>query len=157
MDGKRITPEMLALVPELAEWGDTPIGIEEWIGGEGNYSLAIGYARLFWPRIVQFGEYVLLEKSADAEAVRAWEAQVQGDRRAIEAVLNHVHMIDVHPSVEENSESQLIELGRVMRDMLEAKLKWQFPDLRFAVVFDETPSLDPVDYEVTFWQARDED
>jgi hypothetical protein len=151
---KRITPEMIALVPELAEWGDTPIGIEEWIGAEGSYSVAIGYSRLFWPRIVRFGDYVLRENSADAEVIRVWEQQLPGDRRAIEAVLNHVHMIDVHPSAEENSEAQLIELGRVTRDMLEAKLKWQFPELQFEVVFDDTPGLDPVEYEVTFWQVR---
>lgn len=65
MKDKRITSDMIALVPALADWGDAEISIVDWVGYVGNFQLAIGYSQIFWPKIVKFGEYVLVEQSAD--------------------------------------------------------------------------------------------
>lgn len=156
MRQKAITPEMIALIPRLAEWGDTEISIADWVGEVGNFELAIGYSRVFWPRFVEFRGYVLVEEAADEDLVAMWEATTGGDKRAVEAVLNHIHMIDINggnPTASHN-ESQLIELGRTLRDIYSAKLAWQFPDRKFEVVFDDSAGLSAEEYEVTFWTVR---
>ncbi len=155
MQEKRITSEMIELVPDLATWGDTPIDIIDWVRGAGSYELAIGYSRIFWPRLVELGDYVLLETNAHPETVRVWEEHLSNDKRAIEAMLNHVHMVDLQGHGAYN-EAQMIDLGRTHREILQAKLAWQFPEKRFEVLFDETPGQAPEDYQVTFWQVRDE-
>jgi hypothetical protein len=155
MEESRITPEMIALVPDLKNWGDSPIDIEDWIGATGNYELAIGYSRVFWPRIAQFGDYYLLEKQGDEESIATWERQFNGDKSAVEAMLNHTHMIDLHVNKIDYTEAQLIELGRTLKEIYQAKLAGKFPEVKFEVAFDDTPGLNPEDYQVTFWRVRD--
>lgn len=154
MDEKRITPEMIALVPELESWGDTPTGIEDWINARGDYQLAIGYSRVFWPRIIKFGEYYLVETSADSESVSHWEQHLGGDKSAVEAMLNHVHMVDLHVNASGHNQAQLIELGRTLKEIYQAKLAWAFPDEKFEVEFNAAPGQLAEDYQVTFWKVR---
>lgn len=154
MDDKRITPEMIELVPDLAEWGDASIGIEDWVVASGNYALAIGYSRMFWPRIVRRGDYVLLEQSADVAAIECWERESGGDKRAVEAMLNHTHMIDLHTNGSSFNEAQLIALGRTLKEVYQAKLAYMFPGERFEVMFDDAPGQLAEDYQVTFWMVR---
>lgn len=89
--------------------------------------------------------------------VEVWEKASGGNKRDVEAMLNHIHMIDINngnPDAEHN-EAQLIELGKVLKEIYAAKLAWQFPDLRFEVVFEGEPGGDPADFQVTFWTVRD--
>jgi hypothetical protein len=76
------------------------------------------------------------------------------DRVAVEAVMNHVHIADIHCNVEA-TEAQLRYLGRVMRDIHDVKLRLDFPELRFAVSFNDEEGLDPIEYEMTFWQIAE--
>lgn len=155
MTEKTITDEMIALIPTLEEWGDVDIGIEDWVAHSGSYELAVGYSRVFWPRIVEFRDYVLIERYANAEAVDPWEKSCDGNKVAVEALLNHVHMIDLQSNGSAYNEVQLIELGRTLKEIYTAKLAWSFPRHRFEVEFDDTPGLLPEDYQVTFWKIRD--
>ncbi|HEX8667345.1 MAG TPA: hypothetical protein VF727_03125 [Allosphingosinicella sp.] len=141
------------LIPELRLWNDgegIPAG--EWIGCVGTYPLAIGYSLIFWPRFVRFEEYVLREGFCE-DALRAFEQQPGSTRTSVEWVMNHVHPIDIHCNEENVSEAQLRYLGRVLKDIHEVKLRADFPDLRFTVEFNDEPRLDPVDYQMSFWQA----
>jgi len=143
------------LIPELPTWNNgAGIDAESWIGCVGNYELATGYSLIFWPRFVEFDRYVLREACFSEENVRDWERATNNDRRAIEAVINHVHLLDIHcDSPAEPTEAQLRYLGRVLRETHEAKLKQDYPARSFEVVFIDEPDLDLVDYEVTFWQT----
>ena len=142
------------LIPELPKWNNgAGIDPESWIGCVGNYELAAGYSLLFWPRFVEFDRYILREGHFSEDNVRQWERATNNDRRAIEAVINHIHLLDIHGDNAEPSEVQLRYLGRVLRETLEAKLKRDFPHRAFEVVFNDEPDLDLVDYEVTFWQV----
>jgi hypothetical protein len=151
--GALMAQDPTELIPELAEWGETPI--EDWISGAGNYSLAIGYSRVFWPRIVRFGEYFLLEAEATEDAVEPWATQFNGDKSAVEGMLNHRHIADLHINGSTLNETQAIELGRALKEIYEAKLAWQFPNEKFEVFFDATPGRALVDYQVTFHKIRE--
>lgn len=94
---------------------------------------------MFWPSLVRFGEYVLREQSANASSVEGWQEQFAGDKSAVEAMLNHVHIIDLHLNGSVCSEAQLIDLGRTLKEISQAKLAVAFPGERFEVTFDDTP------------------
>lgn len=147
------SPDFLQLVPDLGNWSDfermTPA---DWVGGVGSIEHAIGYTFVFWPEFVAVGPYVLRASRFDAESLRGWEEATHGNIQAIEAVINHEHLVDLH-SNDEPTETQIRYLGNVVREMWEAKLLREFPDRSFEVVFNDEPGLDLLDYEVTFWQS----
>lgn len=142
-----------ALIPELKDWdngsGIDPLG---WAECVGNYPLAVGYSLIFWPRFVRFEKYVLREDFSES-SLRGFEAQAGAHRTSVEWVMNHVHMADIHCNVEAN-EAQLRYLGRILKEIHEVKLRSDFPDLCFEVEFNDAPGLDPIDYQLSFWQAE---
>lgn len=140
------------LIPEMQAWNNgAGVDPQGWLCGSGNYELAIGYSLLFWPRFVAIDNYVLRHGGTE-ESLGSWEQATGGDRRAIEAVINHVHLVDIHTGAPEPTEAQLRYLGRVLKQIHEAKLKADFPDRTFVVSFPDEPGLDLLDYELTFWQ-----
>jgi len=76
-----------------------------------------------------------------------------GNRGAIENVMNHIHIADIHCNVVP-VEAQLRYLGRVLQDIHTVKLARDFPQLRFEVSFNDEPGLEPADYELSFWQIE---
>jgi len=147
-------PDFSALIPELSQWnqggGIDPHG---WIGCVGNYELAAGYSLVFWPRFVRFERYVL-RKGFSEDSVRGFERADGCDRASVDAVVNHLHIADIHCNVE-STEAQLRYLGRVLKEIHEAKLGRDFPELGFAVSFNDEAGLDRIDYQLTFWQVDD--
>ena len=142
------------LIPEMREWNNgAGIDVESWIGCEGSFRLAIGYSTIFWPRFVEFEQYVLRE-GFSVEALRGFEQQCGGDRQQIEAVMNQLHIADVqcHPC-EDITRERVVYLGRVLSEIYQAKLAWQFPSKRFEVHFDDSPADNLTDYEITFVQV----
>jgi hypothetical protein len=140
------------LIPELKAWNNGDgISVESWIGCSGNFQLAIGYSTLFWPSFVEFEGYVFRE-GFSVDSLRAWE-QCGTDRRAIEAVMNHLHLADTHyPGCPDIDRDRLAYLGRTLRDIYTAKLAWQFPGRSFTVSFDDSDCVDLIDYQFTFFQ-----
>jgi hypothetical protein len=141
------------LIPELRDWnGGKGVDAEAWISMVGRYDLAIGYSLIFWPRFVAFDGYVLRDGFSE-ESVRGFEEATQGNRAAVEAVVNHLHVVDIHGNEPLPAEAQIRFLGRVLKSIYEVKLKADFPDRSFVVEFNDQPDLDPIEYEVTFYQA----
>lgn len=144
-----------ALLPELGAWNDgAGISARGWIECIGSYPLAVGYSLVFWPRFVRFERYVLREGFSEG-ALRGFEEQPGSNRASVEWVMNHVHLADIHCNSGEPTEAQLRYLGRVLAEIHAVKLGADFPDLRFEVEFNDEPGLDPIDYQLSFWQAGD--
>ena len=142
------------LLPELRMWNNGDgISAQGWIGCIGTYPLAIGYSLVFWPRFVRFEQYVLREGFSEA-ALRGFEGQAGSSRASVEWVMNHVHLADIHCNAESPTEAQLRYLGRVLTEIHAVKLSADFPDLRFEVEFNDEPGLDPIDYQLSFWQVQ---
>ncbi len=146
-------PDYAALIPELKDWNNgNGIDVEAWISCAGNFQLAIGYSTLFWPSFVPFEAYVLRE-GFTIDGLRAWERQCGSDRKAIESVMNHIHIANTHSSAcTDISKERVVFLGRVLRDVYVAKLAWQFPDRSFTVHFNDSEVDDLSDYHLTFFQ-----
>lgn len=140
---------------ELGAWNNgAGIDLESWIGCEGRFALAIGYATVFWPSFVEIGEYVVRAGVSEA-SLKAWASRDGATRKSVEAMVNHEHLADLqHMGCSDCSSDKLIALGRILKEIYEAKLAWQFPGRAFCVSL-YTPE-DPEDlraYQITFWQG----
>lgn len=139
---------------ELGEWNDGKgIDLESWIGCEGRFSLAVGYLTIFWPQLELIDGYIL-HKGVHEASIKEWNAQAGSAKHSVEAVLNHRHLKDIqHAHCSDCSADKLLELGSALKEIYEAKLRWQFPDRPCVVKFfvpEDPESLD--EYEITFWQ-----
>ena len=141
------------LIPELKDWNNgNGIDAQSWIGCSGTFQLAIGYSSIFWPTFVAFEGYVFRE-GFTIDGIRAWEQQCGTDRKAIESVMNHLHIADTHYSnCPDISRERVVYLGQTLRDIYIAKLAWQFPDRSFTVCFDDSERDNLTDYQLTFFQ-----
>lgn len=146
---------------ELAAWNNGQgIDLEAWVGCMGNFSLAIGYLTLFCPEFVEFEGYILRDGFSE-DSLRSFEKCSIGDRRSVEAAMNHLHIADIqHCGCEDLSKDKVILLGRKLREIYEARLQWQFPEKPCTVSFYEPETDDTdnwlLDYEITFWQKTHE-
>ena len=80
---------------ELSSWNNgAGIDLRSWVGCSGNFSLAIGYAAVFWPEFVLFEGYILRRGFSEV-ALRRWEGQEDSTRKSVEWVTNHLHVADI--------------------------------------------------------------
>lgn len=149
MTGKRADLEFL--IPDLGRWNDgAGIDVGGWIECVGSYELAVGYSLIFWPEFTRSEEYVLRAGFSE-ESLRGFEQQAGFDRASIEAVMNHIHLADLHCNAA-CSEAQLRHLGRILQDVHATKLRRDFPGVNFVIWFNDEPDLALTDYQLTFWQ-----
>ena len=155
---KNMTTDYTKLIPEMQDWNNGKgIDVESWVGCTGNFRLAIGYSTIFWPEFVEFEGYVL-RKGFSVEGLRSLEKNYAGKypspKKTIEATMNHLHIADIqYCGCEDFTHERVIFLGRILREIHQAKLVWQFPEKAFEVHFDES-NPDPSDwgYVLTFSQ-----
>lgn len=144
------------MLPEFTGWDNgNGIDLEAWIACAGNFRMAIGYSARFWPRFVLFEDYILRE-GFRPESVRGFEAQFKRDKRSVEAVLNHLHIADIHhDGCDDVTEQRVVFLGRILKEIYEAKLAWQFPGRPCEVAFYEPDDrTDLGGFQLTFWQKK---
>ena len=142
---------MADLVLETREWnGGAGMSVADWIGCVGGFEHAIGYGELFWPDFVELDGCVFFAGVSEA-GYRGFLDQTGGDKRAVEAVLNHRHVLDLFADARPTRE-QVVYLGRLLREVWAAKLARDFPGRRFVVAFAEQGCEALLDYEVTFYQ-----
>jgi len=147
-----IPPSMAA---ELQEWNNGKgIDLESWIGCSGSFSLAVGYVTIFWPKFVEFDGYILRDGFCE-KALRSFEAGEGYDRKAVEWVMNHLHIADIHHGCEDLSKDKLQVLGATLQEIYAAKLKAQFPQTPCIVEFYQPENEDDlIGYQISFWQAK---
>ena len=146
------------LIPELQFWNNgRGVSVEAWVGAKGNFELAVGYSTLFWPKFIEFDGCIFFSDFSE-ESYRSFMDQCNGDRQSVEMVVNHRHVFDYFSHTGGLATlDQILYLGRVMKDILQAKLARDFPGRTFVVTFSEETAESLDDYEVTFHQARLDD
>ncbi|WP_354697355.1 hypothetical protein DSM112329_02978 [Paraconexibacter sp. AEG42_29] len=98
---------------------------------------ALAFAQVVVPSWRQERGCVILARQFDAANFQQWWESTGGDRRSIEAVLNHVHLWDVLPDTGEKDYLPLWNLGELMVSSWEQSLKRAFPDRAFSVTLDD--------------------
>jgi hypothetical protein len=119
-----------------------------------SFEHAIAYGELFWPDFAEHDGCILFAGFSE-KSYQGFMEQTGGNRQAVEAVMNHRHIIDrfCRPELEP-TQAQVVYLGRLLKEMWAAKLQRDFPTKRFVVSFPEEKLEDLLDYEVTFFQER---
>ena len=141
------------LIPETRAWNDgRGIDLDAWIGCVGSFEHAIAYGELFWPDFTEHDGCVFFAGFSE-ESYQGFMEQTSGNRQAVEAVMNHRHILDLFRRPElEPTRAQVVYLGRLLKEMWAAKLQRDFPGKRFVVSFSEEDLEDLLDYQVTFFQ-----
>ena len=140
-------------MPETWDWMDDEDGaVRALLATSGSVELAVAYSFIFWPRFVVIDDHVV-RANKDAEDVAAWSKSTGGRREAVEGMLNHIHIKDLHQHGGEPNEKQLRYLGRLLAHIHRVKLAADFPDRLFQVDFNDEPGLELVTYQLTFWQV----
>jgi len=113
------------------------------------------YRRLFWPDFIEHDGCTFL--AFDEQRYQEWFRTLEGDRERIEATMNHRHILDSLPEdVQDPTRDLVLGFGRLLGETWSAKLLRDFPDREFVVSFPEEYSEDLIDYEITFWQRREQ-
>jgi hypothetical protein len=144
------------MIEELSAWnGGKGIDLESWIGCNGNFRLAVGYATIFCPRFTLFEDYILRENFS-VGLLRSFEKSCKGDRRSVEWVMNHFHIADIqHCGCKDISRDRVLFIGNALKEIHEAKLSWQFPDRPVEVeLFVPDDPNDLKQYQITFFQPK---
>jgi hypothetical protein len=147
-----------SMVAELAAWNNgRGIDLESWTACSGDFKSAVGYSTVFWPRFELHGDYIFKARFS-AENVQAVEHQCKGDKHSVEWVCNHLHIADIqYQGCEDISEDKIVFLGRVLKEIWEAKLRWQFPDRPCEVEFYEPEDrTNLIEFQLSFWQKKHE-
>lgn len=149
------TPE--SMKSELAAWNNgAGIDLQTWIECLGTFSLATGYSTIFWPKFVEFEGY-LLKDGFSIDALRGFERQQGSTRKSIEWVMNHFHLADLHCGATDLSKDKIVQLGTVLKEIYELKLRDRFANRPCTVEFyipDDPEVLG--DYQLSFWQKEHE-
>ncbi len=143
---------------ELAAWNDGQgIDLDAWIGCTGNFSLAVGYAALFWPKFIEVDDFIFKAGVLNTD----WQGYLNcktATKLSIERTINHLHIADIqHTECEDISADKLILLGTLLKDIYESKLAHQFPGKPCIVEFYQPDNRQELeDYQLTFWQKKHE-
>jgi hypothetical protein len=150
--------EFADLIPELKAWnGGKGVDIDTWISCEGDHKHLIGYARILWPSFIEHDGCILLGDSVDEDNYHAWLLQTQGDKKRVEAVMNHRHIVDLFSRSHHEAPTRevVLYLGRLVREIWQTKLDHDFPGRKIrASVPDEDSMKDILEYQITFFQER---
>ena len=146
------------LIPQLATWKNGEgTDVDTWLVNVGSYEHAVAYANLFWPEFTVHDDCVLVA-GFNETIFDGFMEQTGGNRRAVEQVMNHRHILDLFQKPDQApSEEIIVHLGRVLKDMWSCKLRHDFPSRTIVVSFTENDVEDLLDYEITFYQMRGPD
>jgi len=148
------------LIPELkAGNGGRDIPIDEWRSIIGSYEHCVAYGTLFWPDFVEYEDCVFFDHGNGAASMannyKGFMAQTNGDKAAVEAVMNHRHILDLFPNAkQEASREMILYVGRLLKEMWQVKLDRDFPNRKITVSFPDDHADDLLAYEITFFQEE---
>ncbi len=149
-------PNYNKLIPELAEWQEVngaDFSADDWICGIGRFDHAIGYLTVFWPSLYEHDGCIFVGGKPDEENYQSWLKSTEGNKKSVEAVLNHVHIIDLFQGNDTPpTEEQIIYIGNVLKDIWSYKAKVEFPERDISIEFYEGTKDDLVEYQVTLFQ-----
>jgi hypothetical protein len=144
------------LIPELKQWNNGEgITADGWIACVGDYEHLIGYAQLLWPDFLEHDGCTFLAANFDEKYYRNWMKTCKRNRKSVEMVVNHQHIVDIFPNVQSDlTEDVILYIGRLLKQTWAAKLKQDFPSKNFSISFPEDDITDLTDYEITFFEDR---
>lgn len=128
-------------LPQLSEWvtGAEADGyhLQGFMSANVSVAEAAALADLYWPKFVEYRGSVFLGFKFDRNAIDHWHDHLSGDRRAVEAVVNHVHLWDYFVVALESEYAALPELAESIAVIWRAAVREAFPDRGFEITVSD--------------------
>jgi hypothetical protein len=119
----------------------------------GIVNRAMDYDAAFWPSFVGHDDCVIMAARFMPGSFEEWLEGLSGDRRAVEAELNHLYILDLFECRDNRpTPDEIIWLAKLLKKLWLAKLKMEFPDRRFIVSFPADAD-DHTHSRITFHQS----
>jgi hypothetical protein len=137
-------------LPQLSEWvtGAEADGyhLQGFMSVNVSVAEATALADLYWPKLVEYRDCVFLGFKFDGKSVDEWHGRLSGDWRAVESVVNHVHLWDYFVITLESEYAALPELADSIAVMWQAAVQKAFPGREFEITVsdgsgDDGPTL----------------
>ncbi|HMA35512.1 MAG TPA: hypothetical protein VKY74_13665 [Chloroflexia bacterium] len=145
-----------SLLPEYQKWKspEKELGIWSYVNMRADYDLAAAFSKLFWPDFVEIDQCVLLAEKYDPKRFKEWMQRYDNDFRAVESIVNHVHIYDLFMN-SPNEEVYSLELFEYLAQVLMRCWKYAladiFPDKQFTFEYKTEP--DAYGPTITFYQS----
>ena len=136
-----------------AEWAQPDFDLWDFMTYHGNLDLAVAFTELFWPDIVEVDGCYFRAQTGYEEMMKHWHDELKGDKQALEALINHLHVYDLFTRDDAENDLEVYEhLGEVLVECWTCALKTKFPDLEFTVDY----ATEPEEYgpTITFYQSK---
>jgi len=138
----------------MKDWNNGKgVEIDSWIQCVANHKVLIGCSRILWPSFIEHDGCILLGDSVDEANYQAFLKSANGNKRTVEATMNHQHVLHLF-ATELPTRDSVLYIGRLMKEIWQVKLGHQFPGRKITVSFPEEDDLELLDYEITFFQER---
>ncbi len=142
------------LIPEMKDWNNGKgIDIDSWIRCMANHKVLVGCSRILWPSFIEHDGCILLGGSVDEARYQGFLKSAKGDRRVAEATMNHLHVLHLF-ATELPTRELVLYVGRLMKEIWQAKVRHDFPNRSVTVFFPEEDDLELDEYEITVFQER---
>jgi len=135
------------------------MSIGDWLEINGDYEHCIAYGHLLWPRFVEYEDCVFVDHGNGTASIsdnyKGFMTQTNGNKTAVEAVMNHRHILDLFPNTKQEPTRELIlGVGRLLKDIWQTKLDQDFPKRKITISFPDDHADDLLAYEITFFQEE---
>ena len=130
-------------IPDFDTWS--------YLNLRADFDLAAAFAKMFWPDCIEVDDCVILQRNYSPEAFAEWMQTYDGDRRAVEGMLNHVHIADLflNSSRDVTYPHELFDfLAHALIYGWKQALQDKHPEKRFVFTLRHAPSP-----EISFRQA----
>lgn len=143
------------LLPDYARWISFNPGysLSTYVRSELKLEHFFAVASILSPPLIRYHDGLFLEDGFDPSRFASWLQQNNGDITRVERVMNHRHIRNISQSLKEAPFPIVLSAGKIIRNCLEAWLRYVHPDINTEV--DMVCAHD--DVEVTFVSKRSSD
>jgi hypothetical protein len=135
------------IFPRTREWSER-VGewdVRQYVINNMDVSDAVVMSSLFWPGFIERSGGVFIDFLFDETSYAQWLGQLGGNVRAVEKVLNHLHLWDVFGPKSDQEYAAVSELARKIASMWRVAVHDTFHTRKFSVEISD----DPEDYGPT--------
>ena len=128
-------------LPQVQAWsaGDEDFSLSGFVMANVTVAEAAVLSALFWPDFVEFQGCVFLDFKFEEKGVNSWLDRLKSDLRAVEAVVNQVHLWDMFAPTSPEEYKVLSQLAGRVSDIWRAAVRHAFPDREFLVSVADDP------------------
>ncbi|MET9411550.1 hypothetical protein ABZX90_38275 [Streptomyces sp. NPDC002935] len=122
-------------LPQLTEWVVDKRGysLQGFMAANVTVADATALMALYWPKFVEYQGCVFLGFKFSPEGVDRWLERLPGDLRAVESVVNHVHLWDYFTLTSDAEYAALPELAADIAVIWQSAARQAFPEREFDI------------------------